>query len=228
MFDELRYQGGVIEMPVIDIATDVFALKTFPDRNFLIDHSAVLINMKNELVINGFLILRIKELTEIVHQYKNNLIADLITAGELKKCDDKIYATISKNAFSKTGEKFIDRWPAYPRDVSQSQCASLIKIIRSATMFHIANVFLEDDPIPDQKFYIRAVSCGFGTQVHVDSPHEAPNDLRSLTLWLALLDIEPSMGALFFPQLPRELEPAKEDPWWRGSAEMFPMLSQCF
>jgi hypothetical protein len=215
MFGELRYQSTLIQIPVIDVVSEVFEFRLL-SSNGASSSREISQRMRKSLVGNGFVILHGNELTDIVDRSRDDVIAELKAMRELQGQGDNLTATKRMAKFSEIRRESSGTWTAFPRDVTE--CTSLMMLARNAAFFRLAGVLLEEAPIPDPKIYVRAVSGGFGTQVHVDFPRKAAINFRSLTFWLALFDIEPSMGALFFPQLPSEVEPDKENPWWCGSA----------
>lgn len=195
------YQGAQVTLPLLDLTRVAIDLSA----------NCAVTDIRNRLADDGFAVVHGVVPPEDVSAARTFVVERLVAVGELDA------ATLRQSGRSKRAA--LEATPgSYWRDTTYA--APIVQATENNAVRALARDLLSEEAISDPNIYLRAVSSGTGTRVHVDFPRIAPSHFKGLTFWLALVDIPPSNGGLFFP-LPKEPIADRldnDEPWWERSA----------
>jgi hypothetical protein len=219
----MRYQGLEVSIPVVEMTPIVFDGEALPASFDGYDAKYAIDLVEESIIARGFAVIRSNYLLRLIRANHESVLDGLAQQGEIEMRDGKIVAVQRAYKIKEVAKRTNIDWPAFPRDVSEG--AALMSIARDLFFHRLAKNLLHANPIPDPGIYVRATSSGNGTQVHVDRPTNPPEHMRSLTIWLPLVDIDRNMGALFFPELSENLTLEKTQSWWEHSGKRSARMS---
>jgi len=176
--------------------------------------------IRRSLLLDGFVVVRGLTPAGVLAKARREVFGALVSVGELDQ------ATNRSTGYSRRSE--VEASPgAFWCDLTYSN--PVVELTEHHCFSELASMLLCEPALPDPMIYLRATAGGGGTRIHVDFPRISPGHYCSLTFWLAMVDISPSQGGIFFPQIRDEESNSKQfsavardlnkNEWWSASED---------